>query len=161
VTWTVRRGACRIRDPYPEALTMARSLARRALPWVSGFFVACALLQVFLAGLGVFDNPASFLTHRDFGYTIGMLTLVILVLALVGRLPRRVVGLSALLLVQFALQSIFILQRGSLNAVAALHPVNGFLIILVAVAITRLAWAAARADEPVATAAAATPAEAR
>jgi mercuric ion transport protein len=145
---------------------MARSLARHVLPLVSGLFVACALLQVFLAGLGVFDNPASFLTHRDFGYSIGMLTLVILVLALVGREPRRIVGLSALLLAQFALQSIFILQRGSLNAVAALHPVNGFLILLVAVAITRLAWAERLgADEPVEasleTSAAATPAEAR
>jgi hypothetical protein len=141
---------------------VARTFARRALPWVSGFFVACALLQVFLAGLGVFDNPASFLTHRDFGYTIGMLTLVILVLAIVGREPRRVIGLSALLLAQFALQSIFILQRGSLNAVAALHPVNGFLIILVAVAITRYAWIESRATDPAAAPApAATPAEAR
>ena len=126
---------------------MARSLARRALPWVSGFFVACLLLQVFLAGMGVFDSPASFATHRDFGYTIGMLTLVILVLALVGRQPRRVVGLSALLLVQFALQSIFVLQRGSNNAIAALHPVNGFLILLVAIVVTRLAWAEARTPE--------------
>ena len=125
---------------------MVRLIARRFLPLVAGFFVACTLVQVFLAGLGVFDNPASFLTHRDFGYTIGMLTLVILVLAIVGREPRRVIGLSALLLVQLALQSIFILQRGSLNTVAALHPVNGFLIILVAIAITRLSWVEARAD---------------
>jgi hypothetical protein len=127
---------------------MARSFARRALPFVAGCFVACLLVQVFLAGLGVFDTPASFLTHRDFGYTIGFLTLVILVLAIVGRLPRRVVGLSALLLVQFALQSIFILQRGSNNAIAALHPVNGFLILLVAVVVTRLAWAEARRPDP-------------
>jgi cytochrome b561 len=141
---------------------VTRSFARRALPWVSGVFVACALLQVFLAGLGVFDNPASFLTHRDFGYTIGMLTLVILVLALVGRQPRSVVGLSALLLVQFALQSILVLQRGSNNAIAALHPVNGFLILLVAVAVTRLAWAASRtAAEPAPSIGATTVAEAR
>ena len=148
-----RAGTTRIGD-----ITVARSFARRALPWVSGFFVACALLQVFLAGLGVFDNPASFLTHRDFGYTIGMLTLVILVLALVGREPKRIVGLSALLLVQFALQSIFILQRGSNNAVAALHPVNGFLILLVAVLITRWSWAERHA--PVASSEASSPAHA-
>ena len=142
---------------------MVRSFARRALPWIAGFFVACTLLQVVLAGMGVFDSPASFATHRDFGYTIGMLTLVILVLAIVGREPRRVIGLSALLLGQFALQSILVLQRGSLNAVAALHPVNGFLIVLVAIWITRLAWAEARSPEPVAPPATATPttAEAR
>ena len=125
-----------------------RSLARRALPVVALLFVAAGLVQVFLAGLGVFDDPRTFMTHRAFGYVIGWFTLVILVLALVGREPKRIVGLSILLLVQFALQSIFVLQRGSLNAVAALHPVNGFLILLVTLAIARLSWVVRHAADP-------------
>ncbi|HYH91588.1 MAG TPA: DUF6220 domain-containing protein [Candidatus Saccharimonadales bacterium] len=123
---------------------MIRSFARQAHPVVGAIFIACVVVQVFLAGLGVFDDPRTFLTHRDFGYTFGMLTLVLLVLALVGREPRRVTGLSALLLVLFAFQSVFIALRADQPVLAALHPVNGFLILLVAVAVTRVSWAVRR-----------------
>ena len=76
-----------------------RPFARRALPVVALLFVGAGLVQVFLAGLGVFDDPRSFVTHREFGYVIGWFTLVILVLALIGREPKRIVGLSILLFV--------------------------------------------------------------
>jgi len=66
-----------------------RSWARLAHLLVAGLFVACAIVQVFLAGLGVFDDQKAFTTHRNFGYVFGWLTLVILVLALVGQTVRR------------------------------------------------------------------------
>jgi hypothetical protein len=127
---------------------MIRTITRRVLPIVAALFVACALVQVFLAGLGVFDDPKSFITHREFGYTFGWLTLAILVLALVGRAPRRIVGLSVLLLVLFTMQSVFVAIRADYPAIAALHPVNGFLILGVAVVITRESWLARRAPAP-------------
>ena len=71
---------------------MIRSFARRALPVVPAAFVACGLVQVFLAGLGVFDDPASFVTHREFGYLLGWFTLAMLVLALLGRERRLIVA---------------------------------------------------------------------
>ena len=114
-----------------------RSFARTAYPLVAGLFVACAVIQVFLAGLGVFDSPNAFITHRNFGYMFGWLTLVLLVVALVGRMPRRYVGLAGLILVLFALQSVFVALRDDMPAVAALHPLNGFLILGVA---TYTAW---------------------
>lgn len=114
-----------------------RALARTAYPIVAGLFVACTVIQVFLAGLGVFDSASSFETHRNFGYLFGWLTLVLLVVALVGRMPRRYVGLAVLLLVLFALQSVFVALREDMPAVAALHPLNGFLILGVA---TYAAW---------------------
>jgi hypothetical protein len=116
---------------------MAHSIARTAYPVVAGLFVACAVIQVFLAGLGVFDDPSSFITHRNFGYMFGWLTLVLLVIALVGRIARRYVGLAVLILVLFALQSVFVALREDMPAVAALHPLNGFLILGVA---TYAAW---------------------
>jgi len=121
-----------------------RSISRLILPIAAGAFVACAFVQVFLAGLGVFDDPKSFITHREFGYMFGWLTLAILVLALIGRAPRRITGLSVLLLVLFTLQSVFVALRTDFPAVAALHPVNGFLILGIAVVITREAWAVRR-----------------
>jgi len=107
-------------------------------------FVACCFVQVFLAGLGVFQDPAQFEAHRNFGYTFGLLVFVILIAAIIGRLGRVQVGLAALLVVQFILQSVFVAMRESTPSVAALHPVNGFLIILVAIYSGRLAWLARR-----------------
>lgn len=119
---------------------MIRSAARLALPILAGAFVACALVQVFLAGLGVFDGPGAFATHREFGYAFGWLTLVVLVLALASRSPRPIVGGAALLLVLFALQSVFVAIRAEFPSVAALHPVNGFLIIAVGAVLARASW---------------------
>ena len=127
---------------------MIRSISRRALPFASGAFVMCAVVQVFLAGLGVFDDPGSFITHREFGYTFGWLTLAVLVLALVSRAPRRITGLCVLLLVLFALQSVLVALRTDLPAIAALHPLNGFAILGLGVVITRAAWAVRRAPAP-------------
>jgi len=126
------------------------TFARRALPFVAGAFVACTVLQVFLAGLGVFDDPGFFITHRNFGYTFGWLTLAILVLAIVGRTGRRTIGLSALLLVLFTLQSVFVAVRTDMPAVAALHPLNGFLILLTSIVLTRQSWFARNAETPAA-----------
>jgi len=108
-------------------------------------FAACAVVQVFLAGLGVFVGPDRFALHRDFGYTFSLLLIVVLVAAIVGRLGRRQIGWAVLLMVLFALQSVFIAMRSSAPEVAALHPVNGFLIIGVAFVSGREAWAAWRA----------------
>ena len=121
---------------------MGRSIARSAYPLVAGLFVACAVIQVFLAGLGVFDDPNAFVTHRNFGYLFGWLTLVLLVIALVGRLPRRYVALAVLILVLFALQSVFVALREDMPAVAALHPLTGFLILGTA---TYTAWTSLKA----------------
>jgi hypothetical protein len=117
---------------------MIRIWARRGVLIAAWGFVAGAVGQIFLAGLGVFGTPAGdFATHRDFGYLIGWLTLVVLVLAIVGRLPRREIGLALLLLVLFALQSVFVAIRHEQPAVAALHPLNGFLILLVGIVVAR------------------------
>ena len=121
--------------------------ARRAHPIVLAVFAACGVVQVFLAGLGVFADAGAFARHREFGYLFGWLTLVALVLALLGRLPRRIVGADVLLLVLFTLQSVFVALRTDMPAVAALHPVNGFAIIGLAVVTARASWRVRAADQ--------------
>ena len=121
---------------------MVRSAVRSAFPFVAGLFAVGAIVQVFLAGLGVFDDPSAFITHRDFGYTLSLLPIVMAVLALVGGLPRRFAGLSALLFVLFILQSVFVAMRDSTPAVAALHPLNGFLILGLGILLAWQSWQA-------------------
>ena len=121
---------------------MVRSAARSAFPFVAGLFAVCAIIQVFLAGLGVFDDASAFVTHRDFGYMISLLPIVLVVLALVGGMPRRYAGLSALLFVLFLLQSVFVQMRDSMPAAAALHPLNGFLILALGILLAWQSWQA-------------------
>jgi hypothetical protein len=112
-------------------------VARYAFVTLAWLFLACVAVQVFLAGLGVFAGSANFATHREFGYLFGWLTVLMVVAAAAGRLGRRWIGWSALLILLFALQSVLVALRGSLPGVAALHPVNALAIFWVAQHVAR------------------------
>ena len=112
---------------------------------VASILVVGLVLQVFLAGLGVFDDPTFFLTHRDTGYTLEAVAFFVIVFAAIARAGRAQIGIAALIFGLFLLQSVFVAVRESSPAVAALHPVNGFLILLLSIVIARRAWAFARA----------------
>jgi hypothetical protein len=105
---------------------------RFAFNLVAWLFVVCVGVQIYLAGLGVFAT-GEFETHRNFGYLFGFLALAMVILAILGRLPRRWIGATVLVLVLFALQSVFVAFHQSVPAFAALHPLNGFLIGLLSV----------------------------
>lgn len=112
-------------------------VAFTATAWL---FLGCVVVQVFLAGMGVFGG-AGYDAHRTFGYVFGWLTLALLVLAIVGRMGRAtIIGASALL-VLFALQSLFVALRADVPWAAALHPVNALAIFFVA-------WHLVRAEPP-------------
>ena len=111
---------------------------------VAVLLVAGLVVQVFLAGLGVFRGPESFATHRDWGYLLELLPIVLLVVGLLGRMGRRVALLAAGIFGLFLLQSVFVVMRTSNPEVAALHPVNGFLILLLSIVLARDSWLARR-----------------
>ncbi|MBA2634742.1 MAG: hypothetical protein H0U86_17390 [Chloroflexi bacterium] len=125
---------------------MAQRIARPIHIVVAWLFVAGLLVQVFLAGMGVFSGPSSFIAHRDTGYLLTLVPVILLVTALVGRFGRWQAIAAAAMVGQFILQSILVLQRDSVPAIAALHPVNGFLILLIAVWLARDAWRRWQAD---------------
>src|SRR5687767_3321329 len=112
-------------------------LARVAYSLVAWFFAIAAVVQIYLAGLGIFVEPESFELHRNVGYAIGVLGLVLLVLSFAAKMPFRVIAASALLLGLVALQSVLVIFFKNQSNIAALHPVNGFIIVLLAV---WLAW---------------------
>jgi len=122
-------------------------LIRRAHLFVAWAFVAGVILQVFLAGLGVFDSPARFVDHVTWGYTLEILPVLLLALAAIGRLGRRQVTFAAALFGMFILQSILVALRADFPMVAALHPVNGFAILFLGTVAAREAWAAREASE--------------
>jgi hypothetical protein len=115
---------------------------------VAWAFVAGVVGQVFLAGLGVFDDPATFLTHANWGYTLEGIAFVLFALAAAGRLGRRQLIYAAGLFGMIIVQSILVAMRREMPVVAALHPVNGFAILLVGIAMAREAWAARESRTP-------------
>jgi hypothetical protein len=87
------------------------------------------VVQFFLAGLYVFGGT-SIETHRVLGFILAVAALLLLILAVVGRLPRRTAVLTVLLLGLSVLQ--VALVHIDVDEVKALHPVNALLVALVA-----------------------------
>ena len=117
-----------------------RSIARNLHAGIAWLLVAVLVIQVWLAGRGVFESPTVFDTHRDVGYMISIFPIVLLVVGLLGGMGRGVASMAAAIFGLVILQSVFVAMRTSSPAVAALHPVNGFLILLVAVMLARESW---------------------
>lgn len=117
-----------------------RPIARNLHAAIAWLLVAVLVIQVWLAGRGVFESPTVFITHRDFGYMISIFPIVLLVLGFLGGLGRRAAMMAAGIFGLVILQSVFVVMKTSSPAIAALHPVNGFLILLVALVLARESW---------------------
>jgi hypothetical protein len=114
---------------------MRRILLRvqQGLAWV---VLVGLLLQFYLVGLALF-GVISFEFHRTLGYLLAVPIFLLLVLALAGGLGRRLVGLSALLVVLTIVQATLPSLRFSVPLVAALHPVNALALMGLSAAIVR------------------------
>ena len=120
-------------------LSVAARLARVFYAFLSSVLAAGVLFQVFLAGMGAFGADWSY--HVILAQFLGFLPLLMVPAAFVGRLPWALrllpLGLVFLIGAQYALAH-------GVVPTAALHPVNGFLILLTSLFIARRAWAAVR-----------------
>ncbi len=100
-------------------------------------FAGCAVVQVFFAGMGAFGADWSW--HTTFVHLLSLLSLAMIPTALFGRLSWGLVllpfGLVFLIGLQYAFASAAV-------PAAALHPVNGFLILFLGLFCARRAWAA-------------------
>ena len=119
-------------------------------------FAAAVVVQVFLAGWGIVNlGGQGMQTHIDFGYTLSLVPIVPLVLSWPARAGRQTIVLCAVLLVLTFVQTLLPLARDDVPFISALHPVNAFIVLGLAIAVARRAVALARtepaaptADEP-------------
>lgn len=107
-------------------------LARRAYILLAWTLLACVLVQIFLAGLGIFVSGEHWASHRVFVHVFELLPVALLVLSFPGRLRGFPRWLPVVVFALIALQYATVEARPSV--LAALHPVNAVLI----------AWAALR-----------------
>ncbi|OXT16693.1 hypothetical protein B9K06_14850 [Bacillus sp. OG2] len=104
-------------------------------------FAVCVLTQLYIAGMAVFVNPASWMRHVRLVHLFGFsLPLLMLISAFVGRLPR-----SILVQVLGVMLSIFLMYftaniTGTLPWAGALHPVIAVIILIQSLLIVKSAW---------------------
>jgi uncharacterized membrane protein AbrB (regulator of aidB expression) len=119
---------------------------------VLSVFTLGVVVQFFLAGLGVFrvQNGASdtrfdhvWAAHRTLGNVLFIVALLVLLAALVARLPRAQVLISLVLPLLVFIQSI--LANNGPTWVRALHPVVAVLILALAGSFTGRLWREHRA----------------
>lgn len=104
--------------------------ARIGFALLSWVFVGLAIFQVYLAGAAIpeLNGSGGYGTHQAMGIVVGIIAIVLLVLSFAGRLSVRMMGASALLVGLMVIQ--WLLAYVEQSSIAALHPVNGFLIVL-------------------------------
>ena len=114
------------------------AIARWAHLVSAWLFAAGVLLQGYLAGaaLAQLGGNGDFEMHVGIGYSLmGLLALAVLLFALLGRMPRAHVGWSGLLFILYIVQTALPLLRSSSPAIAALHPANAMVMLVLAVVV--------------------------
>ena len=114
---------------------MVGSTARRVHPWLVGLFALGVLLQAFLAGAALpqLGGSGSFATHLEVGYTaMGILALLVLIAAGLGRADRQQIWGSVALFVLYVVQTLLPTFKGSTPFLAALHPLNALVLFALA-----------------------------
>jgi hypothetical protein len=119
-----------------------QSVMRQVHAGVAWLLVGAIVVQVWLAGAAIpqLGGTGNFETHRNVGYLIGLITLVLLLTAIPAGLGRRRIGQSAGLLVLYVIQSSLPYMDPGLSAAAALHPVNAVLMFGLSFLYARAVW---------------------
>jgi Family of unknown function (DUF6220) len=93
------------------------------------FFLAVGIVAFFLAGLGAF-GAESFEAHQGSGSLLVLLSLILLILAAVGR--REALTQSAVLFGLMLVQMGLGIAGEDVGILGGLHPVNGLIVLFVA-----------------------------
>jgi hypothetical protein len=108
-------------------------------------FAAVLPIQFFLAGLGAFTTihdkkfkEDNFGPHGAVGSLLGLIAILILLTALAGRSPGRVIKLSAALFVAMLVQTILgVSGADSAPILGGLHVVNALVVVAIAYLLIR------------------------
>ncbi|WP_282935526.1 DUF6220 domain-containing protein [Paenibacillus sp. RC67] len=97
----------------------------KILAWI---FLACIVMQVFIAGMATFSEAANWSVHKSFVKMFALVPLIMFLLTFVSDvkgLKRWIsLGLFALIVFQFLTIQVF----SSTGVIAALHPVIALLL---------------------------------
>jgi hypothetical protein len=115
-----------------------REVARRAFVGGTWLVGAAVLIQVLLAGLGVFTYPGFFFWHANVnGSVVFFLPLLLVLVGWLGGVPARILGLAGAVTGLTIVQSLLLIPyhmniQGPLRAISGLHVLNALFIFWVA-----------------------------
>jgi hypothetical protein len=120
---------------------------------VTSLVLAGIVAQPFLIGLFLFGAVRNPDLHAAVGYTLFEFGIpLLLIMALLARLPKNEMLLTLLLMADIFLQVVLVNLRDTSSVLAALHPLNAFALLLVAITLVRRDRALLRQPETATTA---------
>jgi hypothetical protein len=100
--------------------------------------LAGIVAQPFLIGLWLFGAVGTSGLHAAVGYSLFEFGVpLLLITALLARLPRNEMLLTILLMVDLFVQELLVGLRDTSSVLAALHPLNAFALLLIAITVVR------------------------
>jgi len=112
--------------------------------WLALLIAVGIVVQVFLAGLGVF-GAESFDAHEGLGWMIHTAAILLFILALIGPRTGRAIGISFGLLALMTVQIMLVGARDDTPWVAALHPTLALFVLGLALYIAMPVFSRGRA----------------
>ena len=109
-----------------------RSAATAVYHWVALLIAAGAVLQFFLAGVGVFGAD-SFDAHESLGWMLHTAAIIVVIAAIVGPRTRRAIVMAIVFLVVFTIQVMLPGAQDDSPWIAAFHPVLALAVLGLAV----------------------------
>lgn len=122
---------------------MGRLIVTRIFQGLAWLVVAGLVVEFYLAGAALFGVTTTFQLHATLGSILALAILLLLIVALIARPGRRLVGLTALLAALTILQVSLPRLRTVLPPVAALHVINAAVLLGLAGPLARAAGRAA------------------
>jgi hypothetical protein len=105
-----------------------RAGATKAYYALALLIAAGVVVQVFLAGLGIF-GAESFSAHKGFGWSLHTAAVVLFLLALLGPRTGRAIGMAFGLVALITVQIMLVGARDDTPYLAALHPVLALFVL--------------------------------
>jgi hypothetical protein len=107
---------------------------------LAGLFTLGVFGQLYLVGLSVLGGRSSWDLHVGLGHTLGLVAILMIPAAYLGRLPRPMKPLTWLSFGLYVLLSLAVIVRGTLPLVAALHPVLAITLFALVGMLAVRAW---------------------
>jgi hypothetical protein len=105
---------------------------------LAGIFAVGSIIQLFLAGLSTFDSGLHWNDHVFLGRIVSLFALLLPVVAIIARLSRRFIVLSAIAAVLYIVQ--VMLTYIDIGVLAALHAINALPLIIIPALVAVRAW---------------------
>ena len=105
-----------------------RNALTLAYHWLALLIAVGIVVQVFVAGLGIF-GAESFEAHETFGGILHGLTILVFLLAIAGPRTARTIGMGFALAALVTIQIALVGARDDAPGLAALHPVLALFVL--------------------------------